>query len=401
MSVTSLTDHKTCCCPQPNKAGSVVHLPVAPQVVARTRFSPPTPLRSVCLMVPEAMELLDRVMQEKGESITMVAITGPGDPLASPDITLEIVRMVRERYPAVKIGLKTIGLGSELLAGDLARAGVNYVEMQVDGIKKDILEKIYAWVRPGLKTLKVGEAVDLLIREQRNGVPALRFHNIEVTILTTLYPGLNLDHVPKISASMMVLGAGGMAFIPYAPEPNAEVDMESPDPHSVQMISEKVRTFLPIIKPLLLDQPGETATGTVLQAPPLPRPTGERPNVAVVSSNGIDIDLHLGQAIRLLIYGPRQDGLACLLGTRDAPEPGTAERWSELATVLHDCFVILAASAGETPRRVLAEAGIKVLISEDNIEGTVDVLYGGGKKGKKGKSSYPIDKALTRNITNN
>jgi nitrogen fixation protein NifB len=48
--------------------------------------------------------------------------------------------------------------------------------------------------------------------------------------------------------------------------------------------------------------------------------------------------------------------------------------------------VILAASAGETPRRILAEAGIKVLITQDNIEGTVDVLYGGGKKGKKRKS---------------
>ncbi len=363
-----------------------MYLPVAPQVVARTRFSPPTPLRSGCLMVPEAMELLDGVMQERGKSIAMVAITGPGDPLATPDITLEAVQLVHERYPAVKIGLKTLGLGSEKLAGDLARAGVNYVEMQVDGIKTDILEKIYAWIRPGLKTLKVGEAVDLLIREQRNGVSALRFHNIEVTILTTLYPGLNIDHVPKISAAMMVLGAGGMALMPYAPESGAEVDMESPAPRAVQAITEKARISLPIVEPLLLDQPGEAAGSVTLQAPPLPRPTGTRPNVAVVSSNGIEIDLHLGQAIRLLIYGPRKDGLACLLETRDAPEPGTAERWSELAAVLHDCFVILAASAGDTPRRVLAKAGIKVLITEDNIEGTVDVLYGGGKKGKKGKS---------------
>lgn len=336
-------------------------------------------------MVPEAMELLDKVMQERGESITMVAITGPGDPLATPDITLETVRMVRARYPAVKIGLKTIGFGSERLAGDLARAGVNYVEMQVDGIKTDILEKIYAWIRPGLRTLKVGEAVDLLIREQRNGVPALRFHNIEVTILTTLYPGLNIDNVPKIGASMMVLGAGGMGLIPYTPEPGAEVDMESPAPEAVQMITEKVRTSLPIVEPLPLDQTGGAAGSITLQAPQLPRPTGERPNVAVVSSNGIEIDLHLGQAIRLLIYGPREDGLPCLLETRDAPEPRTAERWVELAAVLHDCFVILAASAGETPRRILAKVGIKVLITEDNIEGTVDALYGGGKKGKKGK----------------
>ena len=337
-------------------------------------------------MVPEAMELLDGLMKEREESITMVAITGPGDPLATSDITLEVVRTVRERYPAVKIGLKTLGIGSDRLAGDLARAGVNYVEMQVDGIKADVLEKIYAWIRPGAKTLKVGEAVELLIREQRNGVPALRFHNIGVTILTTLYPGLNLDHAPKISAAMMVLGAGGMSLIPYTPEPGAEVDLECPEQMAVQTITEKAGNSLPIVEPLLRDQ-GATAVGSAgLQAPPLPRPTGERPNVAVVSSNGIEIDLHLGQAIKLLIYGPRQDGLPCLLGTRDAPESGTTERWTELAAVLHDCFVVLAASVGETPRRALAASGIKVLITEDNIEGTVDVLYGGGKKGKKGKN---------------
>lgn len=386
MNIIPLADYKSsCCCQIPDKEQPVVHLPVAPQVVARTRFSPPTPVRSQCLLVPEAMDLLDRVMKERGESITMVAITGPGDPLATPDITLETVRMVHERYPAVQIGLKTLGLGSEKLAGELARAGVNYVEMQVDGVKTDVLEKIYAWIRPGLKTLKVGEAVDLLIREQRNGVPALKFHNIEVTILTTLYPGLNIDHVPKISAAMMVLGAGGMSLIPYASEPGAEVHLECPEPQAVVAITEKARVSLPVVEPLLLDQPGEAVEQGAVPTAPLPRPTGDRPNVAVASSNGIEIDLHLGQAIRLLIYGPRQDGLACLLETRDAPEPGTADRWGELAAVLHDCFAILAASAGETPRRVLAKAGVRVMITEDDIEGTVDVLYGGGKKGKKGK----------------
>jgi nitrogen fixation protein NifB len=385
MDMIPLADQNRCCCQQSKTAESVVHLPVSPQVVARTRFSPPTPVRSQCLMMAEAIDLLDGIMKERGEGITTVAITGPGDPLATPEITLETVRSVRERYPKLRIGLKTLGIGSDRLAADLARAGVTFVEMQVDGVKAEILKKIYAWIRPGSKTLKIGEAVDLLIREQRNGVSALKFHNIKVTILTTLYPGLNIDHVPKISAAMLVLGADGMALIPYAPEPGAEVDMERPDPQAVLAITEKARASLPIVSPLLQDEAKGTGDGAVQQTPPLPRPTGKRPNVAVVSSNGIEIDLHLGQAIRLLVYGPRQDGLTCLLETRDAPEPGTAARWQELAAILHDCFVILAASAGETPRRVLAEAGIKVLVTEDNIEGTVDVLYGGGKKGKKGK----------------
>ena len=361
-----------------------MHLPVAPQTVARSRFSPPTPVRSQCLMVPEAMGLLDRIMNAKGEGVWMVAITGPGDPLATPDITLETVRQIKKRYPMVKIGLKTIGLGSEKLAGDLARAGVDYVEMQVDGIKADILEKIYAWVRPGLKTLKINEAVELLVREQRNGVAALKFHNIAVTIVTTLYPELNIDHVAKISSAMLVLGADGISLVPYIPEAGAEVHLHCPTAEVVAAAKEKARASLSVVDPLLLGQQGEASEAGLATSPPLPKPHGNRINVAVVSSNGMEIDLHLGQAIRLMIYGPREDGLPCLLETREAPEPGTADRWGELAKILHDCFAILTASAGETPRRMLAEEGIRILITQDAIEGTVDVLYGGGKKGKKG-----------------
>ncbi|KJS03277.1 MAG: hypothetical protein VR65_02140 [Desulfobulbaceae bacterium BRH_c16a] len=364
---------------------SVFHLPVAPQVVARTRFSPPPPAHSRSLMLPGAMDLLAGTMKERRASITMVAITGPGDPLATPDITLHAVKLVRERYPEVRIGLKTLGIGSAAMAGELARAGLDYVEMQVDGIQPAILEKIYAWIRPGLKTLKISEAVGLFISEQRNGVPALKFHDIQVVIATTLYPGLNIDHVAKISAEMMELGADGISLIPYSPEPGAEVSLESPDPRTVAAAVEKAANFLPVVAPLLIAKAGDPGSTADPAKVPLPRPTAKRPNAAVVSSNGIEVDLHLGQAIRLLIYGPREDGLPCLLETREAPEPGTPERWRELAKLLPDCFVILAASAGETPRKVLAWEGINILITGDNIEGTVDVLYGGGKKGKKGR----------------
>lgn len=386
MSVIPLAEHKDCCCSQKkNRAETVIHLPVAPQVVARTRFSPPPPARNLSIMVPEAMEYLDQVMQEKGEAISMVAITGPGDPLATPDITISAIQRIRISYPRLKIGLKTRGIGSGRLAGALAQAGVDYVEIIVDGVRSEILEKIYAWIRPGLKTLKISEAVNLLLKEQQNGIPALKFHNITVSILTTLYPGYNIDHAGKMAAEMMELGTDSISLIPYKPAPGVEVDLESPGPEVIQETINKVRKYLPVVEPMLLQPTQKCGEGPIPGVPLYPKPTKERPNVAVVSSNGIEIDLHLGQAICFVIYGPREeDGLACLLETRDAPEPGAGtNRWQEVAAILKDCFILLVASAGETPRQVLAEAGIKVTISEDNIEGIVDVLYGGGKKEKK------------------
>lgn len=363
----------------------VLNLPVAPQIVARTRFSPPPPPRSQCMMVPEAMELLRRTIRENNKRIDVVMILGPGDPLATPDITLHTIRQVRGYCPDVKIALRTLGIGSEKLAGELATAGLNLIEMQVDGVKAEILEKLYAWIRPGQKTINIVDGAKLLIKEQRHGVPALKFHEMSVTVNTTLYPGYNLDHVAKISSEMMELGAEGISLTRCCTESGLEVELETPSDDTVAFLRTAAELYLPVIEPLKIDQSGLMEPGSK-GAPEkiLPKPLKDKPNVAVVSSNGIEVDLHLGHAVKFLIYGPREDGLACLLEARDAPEPGSGNnRWKEAAELLDDCFILLVASAGETPRRVLAEEGLALLITEENIEGTVDVLYGGGKKGKK------------------
>lgn len=389
MSVISIADHKECCCSNAtNTNDSVIYLPVAPQIVARTRFSPPTSTHSQCFMVPEALSWLDQIMEERGKSVSIVAISGPGDPLASPDITLHVISEVRKRYPYVQIGLNTLGIGSDRLASNLAKAGANYVAMEVNGVHSEILEKLYAWIRPGQKTLKISETAKLLIKEQRNGVPALKFHNLTVGVHTTLYPGYNTDHVAKISSEMMELGADSISLVPYVPELEAEVDLEGPSPEIIATAVAKAGQYLKVTEPIFLQSMDNSCGSPAAKLSELPGPTKERPNVAVASSNGIEVDLHLGQARKFIIYGPKDDGPICLLEVRNAPEPGKGStRWAELAKVLPDCFILLAASAGETPRRTLAEVGIKVFITEDNIEGTVDVLYGGGKKKKKNSLS--------------
>ena len=156
MSVISLSEHRqTDNVSAQQHVAAVLNLPVAPQVVARTRFSPPPPPRSQCMMVPEAIELLHTTVKEKNRSDFVIGLSGPGDPLATPDITLHTIRQIREHYLDIKIGLKTFGIGSEKLAGELAGAGLDFIEMQVDGVKAKILEKLYAWIRPGQKTINI------------------------------------------------------------------------------------------------------------------------------------------------------------------------------------------------------------------------------------------------------
>lgn len=369
-------------------ANSLFYLPVAPQTVARTRFSPPPPPRSHCLMVPEALDILSKSLDEGSGNISTVVITGPGDPFATPDITLHTIQQIRKLYPELKIGLKTLGIGAKQLAASLAQAGADFVVVTVNGVRAEILEKLYAWIRPGQKTLKLANAVDLLIKEQQNGVPALKFHDLTVQIESTVYPGYNAEHIPRISSDMLELGADSMALLPYQAGPDVEVELESPGCDLMSELITRAASHMKISQPLIPPEKDVSAGGPrqsfSAPLPKLPKPTADKPNVAVASSNGIEVDLHLGHAIKFLIYGPREDGLSCLLDTRDAPEPGGGKkRWEKVAELLDDCFVLLVASAGETPRQILADSKLKIIITEENIEGTVDVLYGGGKKGKK------------------
>ncbi|MCB2183941.1 MAG: radical SAM protein [Desulfobulbaceae bacterium] len=370
-----------------------LHLPVAPRANYRIRFSS-TEKSPLAMMPEEALVWLDSIIKQN-INVEMVCINGPGDPLSHLESTEKTLELVRAKYPEMLLCITTAGLSGEEHVAMLAEKGVAHANLLVEAVDPEIAKKIYAWIRPGTKTIPLAKAVTLLTSEQKKTVTAFKNAGIKVQICTTIYPGYNDTHVEEIARTMADLGADSMSLTPYKKPIDGECEPSLSEPSIEAMIglSNIASRYIKIEKKFE-EQPSaplkESSCGGCCSPSPmdhLPKPTKERPNVAVVSSNGMDIDLHLGQAIKALIYGPREDGLACLLGTRFLPEPGGGNtRWETLADTLQDCFVLLAASAGETPKKILSEKGIRIIITDDNVEGTVDVLYGGGKKQKKARN---------------
>lgn len=366
----------------PEASPSTLQLPVAPVAFCRMRFATEE-------KKGQALSAADVLAEISGRpGLSRVELEGPGDPLASMAVTLATIGLVKEQYPALTIGLTSLGLGAAEQATALAAAGVTGCTLLVDTLDGPTAEKLYAWIRPGKKTIPLPTVVPLLLDEQAKAVPALAEAGIAVTIRTTVYPGLNAHQVVSIAETLSDLGATAMELVPFVADPAQDGGPESATRVHMEQIAKLTTRFLPTnAQQVEVEQCGcQSGCGCGAKASVevgLPKPSKDRPRVAVVSSGGMDVDLHLGQAKTILIYGPREDGLTCLLETRQAAEAGSGEtRWDQLAATLHDCFALLAASAGERPRAVLAGHGIRVLLTEDNIEGSVDVLYGGGKKKK-------------------
>jgi nitrogen fixation protein NifB len=378
MNRTANDKEHSCIGPDPHPG--IVVLPVAPRINHRIRFDQLQSHKETHVLPQTAVAMVTE-LRSKGSKVDAVLIHGPGDPLADIQIPLETIVSVKKSFPELKIVVRTLGIGGLQHADKLQQAGVSEVEMLVDGVDPAILEKLYAWIRPSFKTLKLSEAAAILCAEQAQAIQAFKDAGLLVRIITTLYPTANDDHLELLARRVTDLGADEMILHPYSCPPEADIVLPEADPVLVGTLIGTLANILPVTQ-------GRPAAilSTVMDGatPSLPKPRKDRPNVAVVSSNGMDIDLHLGQAPQLLVYGPRDDGLNCLLECRPAPEAGAGDdRWDILAGRIPDCFALLAASAGERPRRILDSHGIQVIITQENIEGTVDLLYGGGKKGKR------------------
>jgi nitrogen fixation protein NifB len=344
-------------------------LPIAPHANHRLKHAAdgkPEPS-----MVPAEAVAWVHALRKGEKDIRTIELCGPGDVLASVSTTLSCLELLQDEIRTAELGLTTLGLGAAPLASDLARLGVGRVTLLVDTAVAKTAEQLYAWIRPAKKNIPLAIASEILIAAQTKAVEALRDAGIRVVIRTTLVAGVNDGEVITLAEKMAALGATAM-------EIDGEEGIDLPG------LALKSSAHLPTAvyePPVELPPP---ATPSSCAGMDMPKATKERPNVAVVSSNGMDVDMHLGQASQVLIYGPRPDGLTCLLMARQTPGTGGgSDRWQQLAKeCLYDCFALLATHAGDAPRKELAELGIQVILTEENIEGLVDVLYGGGKKKK-------------------
>jgi nitrogen fixation protein NifB len=363
------------------KTDARIHLPVAPRCNIQCNFcdrrfdclneSRPG-VTSAVLTPAQALHYLERAV-EKLASVRVVGIAGPGDPFASPEETLETLRLARDRFPEMLLCVATNGLAVEPHAGELAKLRVSHVTMTVNAVDPAIGARIYAWVRSGYRVLRGEDGASALLDRQRSAIAALKRAGLTIKINTIVIPGVNDAHTGEVAREMASLGADIMNLVPLYPvEGTPFASLGQLEHGRLAVLRNAAAARLPQMEHCtrcradaagLLGEP-QSAELTELLVATARGPTNpgqNRPYFAVATNEGLLINQHLGEAQQLWIFETGPDGPA-IVETREAPERGSGdERWRQLAVTLHDCAAVFASAAGQNPRRILEQHGVRVV----------------------------------------
>jgi len=215
-----------------------MHLPVAPRCNIQCNYcnrkydcsneSRPGVTSSV-LTPGEAVEKV-RIVKEKIPELSVVAIAGPGDPLANAE-TMETLDLIHGNFPDLTLCLSTNGLMLPEYAEALYEKGVRFVTVTMNALDPDISSRIYDSVIWKGDRLKGRGAAERLLKNQLDGIEKCIGLGMLVKVNIVLIPGINDEHIPDLVGTVKKLGVYIVNILPLIPVEGTKFsDLRAPTP---------------------------------------------------------------------------------------------------------------------------------------------------------------------------
>ncbi|MDR0912264.1 MAG: radical SAM protein [Methanobrevibacter sp.] len=229
-----------------------VHVPIAPKCNIYCNFctrdinsDENRPGVASCVMnLDSALEHVQNVTEEG--PISVVGVAGPGDSLANPD-TIEFFKRLSKENPDLIKCMSTNGLLLPDLAEEIAKAGVNTVTVTVNAIDPEIAEKIYTFVKYDGNVIKGRKGVELLIKNQLDGIQKLSDLGVIIKVNSVLIPGINDEHIVDIAREVKERGASLMNVLPLIPL-NKMKDIPKPSCAEIEKVRADVEEIIPVFR---------------------------------------------------------------------------------------------------------------------------------------------------------
>ena len=227
-----------------------VHLAVAPKCNIQCNFcvrefdcvneSRPG-VTSKVLAPQEALEKTRQILADY-PFIKVVAIAGPGDPLAN-DATFETFELIRKEFPEITLCMSTNGLLLTEKLQDMLRVGVSTLTVTVNAIDPEIQAKIVDHIVYHGKVYRGIEAAQIQIKNQLDGIKAAVDAGVVVKVNTVLIPGINDKHVVEIARKLNELGVYIMNVMPLINQ-GAFADIEPPTAEERKAVQEACEPYV-------------------------------------------------------------------------------------------------------------------------------------------------------------
>ena len=228
------------------------HVPIAPKCNIFCNFctrdinnEEDRPGVTSCIMNPDdAITHIDNVTAEG--PISVVGVAGPGDSLANEE-TFEFFEKMAEKHPDLIKCMSTNGLLLPKYADRLAELGVNSVTVTINAIDPDIAVDIYSFIKYEGKVYKDYEAVEILIKNQLEGVEKAAANGMVVKVNSVLIPGLNDEHIVEIAKEVKKRGAALMNVLPLIPLGKLK-HYPRPDCSMMEKVRDEVEEIIPVFR---------------------------------------------------------------------------------------------------------------------------------------------------------
>ena len=143
--------------------------------------------------------------------------------------------------------MSTNGLLLPKYADRLAELGVNSVTVTINAIDPEIAEKIYSFIKYEGKVYKGREAVEILIKNQLEGVEKAAANGLVVKVNSVLIPTVNDEHIVEIAREVEKRGANLMNVLPLIPLGKMK-DLQRPDCSMMEKVREEVEEIIPVFR---------------------------------------------------------------------------------------------------------------------------------------------------------
>jgi nitrogen fixation protein NifB len=231
-----------------------IHLPVAPNCNMQCNYrsrkfscvNESRPGVTCAVLSPrQALEYL-REYSRKLPKLSVVGIAGPGDPFATPEETLETLRLVKAEFPKLLLCVATNGLNLPPYVEELSAIGVSHVTITVNAVDPQIGTRIYEWMRWDGNTHSALKATEHLWKQQAESISHLARLGVMVKINTIYIPGVNDQHINEVARSVAQLGADIPNILPLYPVlQTAFADIEEPSRRMVEAARSAALRHLP------------------------------------------------------------------------------------------------------------------------------------------------------------